>query len=258
MSRTLLAAVFAAQLAAASSYAETVDDIIAKHVKAVGGLEKLKSIKTERITAKVEASGMEIPITILQKRPRMIRTDTTIQGMVQIQAYDGKDGWSVSPFQGKKDPEPMSPEEVKRLDNRADMDGVLVDYKAKGHKVELIGKDKVEGSDAYKLKVTLKNGDVDTMYLDADSFLLVKTEGKRMIRGTESEFETSLGDYKPVQGMMMPFSLEAGAKGSHVKQKVTITKIELNVPIDDALFKMPAKGPPKPPTPPAPPAGPKP
>jgi outer membrane lipoprotein-sorting protein len=143
------------------------------------------------------------------------------------------------PFSGSKTPQEMAPDEVKLAEEQADLDGPLVDYKQKGNTVELLGKEKVEGADAYKLKVTLKNGDVRTMYIDAEHFLPIKEEAKRTIRGTETESDTIIGDYKEVEGIMYPHSIDAGQKGSPQRQKITVEKIELNVPIDDARFKMP-------------------
>ncbi len=221
--------------------AQTVDEIIAKNVKARGGMDKIKSVQTIRSTATMTMGpGMEAPGSMIVKRPDMARLEFTIQGLTAIQAYDGKNAWQVMPFMGKKDAELMSADDKKDMEENADIDGPLVDYKSKGTKIELLGKDKIEGTDAYKLKVTLKNGDVITDYLDADSFLEIKQETKRTVRGSEQEIEASLGDYKEVNGVMFPFAMENGIKGSQEKQKITVSKIELNVPVDDAIFKMPA------------------
>jgi outer membrane lipoprotein-sorting protein len=133
----------------------------------------------------------------------------------------------------------MTAEEATLAEEQADIDGPLIDYKAKGNTVELLGKEKVEGADAYKLKVTLKNGVVRTMYVDAEHFLEIKEESRRTIRGSEMEMDTIVGDYKEVDGLMLPHSVDAGAKGSPQRQKLVIEKIEINVPIDDARFKMP-------------------
>ena len=225
--------------------AQTVDEIIAKNVQARGGMDKIKSVQTIRSTATMAMGpGMEAPGSMIVKRPDMARLEFTVQGLTAVQAYDGKDAWQIMPFMGKKDPEPMSADDKKEMELTADMDGPLVDYKSKGHKVELLGKDKVEGTDAYKLKVTLKNGDVMMVYLDADSFLEIKEDTKRMVRGSEQEIESSLGDYKEVNGLMFPFAIENGIKGSQEKEKLTLSKIELNVPVDDAIFKMPPPAPP--------------
>ena len=224
--------------------AQSVDDIIAKYVQARGGAEKLKSVQSMKTTATMSMGpGMEFPGTVIQKRPKLARLEFTAQGLTAVQAYDGKDGWQIMPFMGKKDPELMSADEAKETEEMADIDGPLVDYKSKGHQVELLGKEKIEGTDAYKLKLTLKNGDVQTVYLDADSFLQIKEVDKRTIRGTEQETESSIGDYKEVNGMMFPFAIENAVKGTDQKQKITITKIELNVPVDDSIFKMPPAAP---------------
>jgi hypothetical protein len=159
--------------------------------------------------------------------------------MTGSQAYDGASGWSLMPFGGSKVPQQMTAEEATLAEEQADIDGPLIDYKAKGNTVELLGKEKVEGAEAYKLKVTLKNGVVRTMYVDAEHFLEIKEESRRTIRGSEMEMDTIVGDYKEVDGLMLPHSVDAGAKGSPQRQKLVIEKIEINVPIDDARFKMP-------------------
>jgi hypothetical protein len=182
--------------------------------------------------------GMEAPITMERKRPGMRRMEFTIQGMTGIQAFDGAKTWSVMPFMGKKDPEVGTAEYNKNALDDADFDGALVDYKTKGHTIELMGKEPVEGADAYKLKVTKKNGNIEYDYLDAETYLLVKTEGKIKRRGTEMDGETTYSDYKDVDGLMQAFSMEVGTK--EMKQKLAFTKIELNVPLDDARFAVPA------------------
>jgi hypothetical protein len=230
-----------ASLLAAEAAGPTVDDVIAKNIEARGGLDKIKAVQSMRMTGKMMMGpGMEAPMVIEMKRPANMRVEFTLQGMTGVQAYDGKSGWTLEPFSGKKDPEPMSTEDLKEAEEQSDMDGPLVDYKAKGNKVELVGKDKVEGSDAYKLKITLKSGDVRYLYLDADSYLEIKGESKRTIRGSEAEIETTIGDYKDVQGLLIPFSFQAGAKGSDQKQNIVVEKVEINPAIETARFKMPA------------------
>ena len=228
-------------LSAMPLLAQNVDEIIASNVKAHGGLDKIKAAKTLRSTGKLNSGSFEAVISQEAKRPDFVRQEFTIQGLTAVQAYDGKTGWQIMPFGGKKDAELMGEDDLKEIQEAADFDGPLVDYKAKGNQVELVGKEPVEGTDAYKLKVTLKNGDVRFFYLDTDSFLEIKQESKKMVRGSERETETSIGDYKDVEGMMLPFSFEGGAKGSPNKQKVTIDKYEVNAPVDDSRFKMPPK-----------------
>ena len=232
--------------------AQTVDEIIAKNIKAHGGMAKLKSIQSIRMTGDFDAGGMQAGFTQVFKRPMKVRMEASIQGLTMIQAYDGQSGWQVIPFTGKKDPEPMAADDLKNFQEQADFDGPLVDYKQKGHKVELVGKEKIEGTDVYHLKVTLKNGDIREYYLDADSFLAVKVGGKTTMRGTELDIDSTLGDYKEVEGVLFPFSIEkhiSGGQGPTVK--ITLKKIELNVPVDDSVYKMPAPAPPPAPDKPA-------
>ena len=244
MIRKVCLSVIAFAVLAPSLLAQSADEIISKNIQARGGAEKLKGVQSIKTTATMTMGpGMELAGTVIQKRPMLARMEFSLQGMTAVQAYDGKDAWQIMPFMGKKDPELMSADEAKETEEMADVDGPLVDYKSKGHQVELLGKEKIEGTDAYKLKLTLKNGDVQTIYIDADSFLQIKEVDKRTIRGTETETESSIGDYKEVNGILFPFAVENAVKGTDQKQKITISKIELNVPVDDSVFKMPAAAP---------------
>src|SRR5581483_3776273 len=206
-------------------WAQTADEIVAKYIKTIGGKDKLEAVKTIRRTGKFTGGGgFEAGISEDKKRPNMIRQEFKIQGMVGVTAYDGKNGWKIEPWQGKKDPEPLGEEELKSIVEDADFDGPLVDAQAKGNTVEFMGTEPVEGTDAYKLKVTLKNGDVWYYFMDTDYYVPIKIEFKRFIRGEEREYETSLGDYKEVSGVYFPYSMESGPKGSQFKQKITIEK----------------------------------
>jgi outer membrane lipoprotein-sorting protein len=235
--------------------AQTIDEIIAKSMAARGGEAKLRAVKSLRFTGQIEvAPGMTAPMTMVLKRPGMVRMEFIVQGMTGIQAYDGKAGWSVMPFQGKKDAEPMAADDVKNMEDQADFDGALMDYKAKGNTVEYLGKDKVEGSEAYKLKVTKKNGIVETSFIDADSGLEVKAITKTIVRGNETEIETTSSDFRNVQGLILPFAIETGQVGSPQKQKITVEKVEINPDLSDGQFHMPALQPAEPSKPEAKPA----
>ena len=241
MFRKSLVAAAAVVLLSAAASAQTADEIIDRHIKARGGAEKLKSVKAIRMTGRIElGGGLSAPVLMELKRPKFARLDFTIQGMTGTQVYDNGTGWKLVPWEGKKDAEPLGTDDLKDMAETTDWEGPLVDYKSKGHKIDLIGKESAEGTDAYKLKVTKKGGDVINVYLDADSFLEIKSESKRMIRGSEVEMESASGDYKEAGGVYFPYSIEVGAKGSAQKQKITIDKIEINPEIADARFKMPA------------------
>jgi outer membrane lipoprotein-sorting protein len=224
-----------------SAFAQTADEIVAKYVKAIGGIDKINALKTLNRSGKFTGGGgFEARVTQENKRPNLVREDFLIQGMDGVTAYDGKTGWKIEPWQGKKDPEPLGEDELKDIIADADFDGPLVNYAAKGNKVEYAGTEPVEGTDAYKLKVTLANGEVRYYYMDTDYYVPIKVETKRMIRGAEREFESSLGDYKEVDGVYFPWSIESGPKGSQQKGKVTYEKISGNTSIAESRFVQPS------------------
>ena len=242
MLRRLLAVLGLIAVLAPAASAQTADDIINKCIAARGGADKLKAMQTVRMTGKMTVGpGLDAPLVMEMKRPSAMKMSFTLQGMTGIQAYDGKTGWMVMPFMGKKDPEAMSGDDAKEIADQSDIDGPLVDYKAKGNTVELLGKDNIEGTDVYKIKVTLKSGTVRTVYIDADTYLETGGTGKRTVRGTEMEYESTIGDYKAVDGIMFPFSIENGIKGRPEKQKITVEKIEVNPTLAADAFTMPAK-----------------
>jgi outer membrane lipoprotein-sorting protein len=220
--------------------AQTVDEVVKKSIEAQGGVERLKAVKSIKVTGKIIQQGLEIPITIQQKRPSMVRMDVTFQGKSQTVAYDGDTGWKTNPFQGSPDPEKVAGDELKELQEQSDMDGPLVDYKAKGHTVELMGKEDMEGTPVYKLKLTLKNGDIRYIFIDAANWLGLKVNLKRKTPGGEMEADQFVGNYKKVNGIMTAFSIETKVGGQTVNQ-IVLDKVEMDVPIDDSLFKMPAK-----------------
>ena len=224
-----------------SAVSQTAEELVAKNLQAKGGVDKIKAVKSIRMVGSFDAGGFKATVGQESKRPDMVRETFSVQGMTQVQAYDGSSGWQISPFGGRRDPELLGEDDVRGLEEEADIDGPLVDAQAKGHKIEYLGHDQVDGDDAYKLKVTLKNGDIFYYYLDPDTFIEIQVEKQRFIRGSVRESVTILGSYKPVDGVMYPFSIESGPKNNpDARGKVTITKIETNVPIDDAAFKFPA------------------
>jgi outer membrane lipoprotein-sorting protein len=240
MFRKLLLIVAAMALLPAAAGAQTVDEIIAKYIQAHGGLEKLRAVQTRRQSAKFSTGSFEAGVLQVNKRPNEVREEFIIQGMAQVRAYDGKTGWQVSPFGGRREPELLSEDDMRDLVLDADIDGPLVDYKAKGHKAELMGHDSVEGTDCYKIKLTLKNGDILTYYLDADSYLELKLETKIFIRGAPQESETYYGDYEQIGGIYFPFAIESGRKGDPERVRSTVEKVELNTPVEDSIFAKPA------------------
>ena len=246
MMKTLLPAVGLTLLAAPLPLplpAQTADEIIAKYVTTVGGMDRIQAVTTLRRSGTFTGGGgFEARVVQENKRPNKVREEFLFQGMTGVNAYDGKTGWKIEPWQGKKDPEALSEEEMKEIVEDADFDEPLVNYRQKGNKVEFVGTEQIEGTDVYKLKVTLASGDARYYYMDNDYYVPIKIEMKRTIRGAEQEFETSLGDYKAVAGWYLPYSIETGRKGSDERQKITMDRIEPNVAIDDGRFTKPDAG----------------
>lgn len=222
--------------------AMNLQDLIAKNLDARGGKDKIVAVNSVVIHGRMRMpNGIEAPFTWKWKRPDKLRTEFTLQGMTGIQAYDGKTAWMVMPFTGNTEPQKMPKEATQRLEEQADFDGPFINTEKKGYKLELVDEKPVseEGTDAYKVKVTNKFGDVTYQYLDAEYFLTFKEEAKRTIRGQDIEIEISIGDYKKVDGLVFPFSTQSKMKGSEQGQSVTFDKVELGKDIDDAEFTMP-------------------
>jgi outer membrane lipoprotein-sorting protein len=223
----------------ATLQAQTVDEIIAKNIQARGGIAKLRSLETLRQTARYTQGSLQATVVLENKRPSYYRQEFILQGLTDVTAYDGKTGWHISPFTGRKDAELLSEDDLKEIVEDADIEGQLVDYRQKGHQAELVGHDAVEGTDCYKIKLTLKNGDLRYYYLDADSFLELKVETQRLIRGAVQYRDTVFGDYEEVSGLYFPFAMDTGEKGDPNRAKITVEKVEVNVPLNDSIFSLP-------------------
>jgi len=224
--------------------AQTAEELVNKNIEAKGGLEKIKAAKTRLTTGRVKGSGRRrgtvAAFRQMNMRPDLIRQNLSMQGMTAVQAYDGSAGWQTQPFRGRKDPELMGEDNLRDLLLAGDFDGPLVDYAAKGNNVEYLGHAEVDGDDALRLKVTLKNGDIIYYYLDPDTYLEIRKEIQQFIRGSVRERVVDLGSYKPVDGVMYPFSISEGPRNNPGAQMITIDKIEVNVAFQDSDFALPA------------------
>jgi|Deesub1362B_J571_1020462.scaffolds.fasta_scaffold02419_4 outer membrane lipoprotein-sorting protein len=229
-------------LMGAVALGQTADEIVKKYVDAIGGYETIKKIQTLKATGKVimQQGTMEMPLVYYAKRPNKLRYETKLQGQTMIQAYDGKTAWWIFPYAGNPEPQIMPEEQAKEFLLNADFDGQLIDYKEKGHKVEYVGKEDVEGTETHKLKVTLKSGDVLYYYLDGEYYIPIKMSMKRTRKGVELEAETYFGDYKEVAGMLVAHSIETRVGGKPSVQ-VVLDSIRVNVDLPDSLFVMPAR-----------------
>jgi hypothetical protein len=236
-------ALFASAVLSQNQPQPTVDELVAKNIEARGGAAALHDLQSLRLSGKllVQQGQIELAYAQTKKRPDEVRSEASLQGMTQIQAYDGNEGWRVSPFFGRKDPERMSADDVKALVEDTEIDGPLVEWKEKGSTVEYLGTEDVDGTPAHKLKVVRKNGDVSFVYLDPDHFLEIRIVTGRMRHGAYEEVETDLGDYEKAGGVFVPTSIETGRKGAPDKQRTIIDKAEANAPVDESIFHFPGK-----------------
>ncbi len=218
--------------------AQTVDELAAKSLAARGGAEKLKAIDTIQMTGHVSTQGMEVPMLLRMKRPNLVLTEMTVQGQKVVQGYDGRQAWTINPFMGSSVPQAIAGPQADMMKDQADFDGPLMDYKAKGRAVELIGAEELDGSKAYKLKVTKPGGPVQYLYLDAQTGLDLKVVTEIDQGGQKITIENLLSNYQAVNGVKMPFLIQTFVNGRPQAQ-ITIEKIEIGVPMDDSVFRMP-------------------
>jgi hypothetical protein len=233
-------------LAAPAAFSYTAAELAAKNVEAKGGMDKLKAIHSLRLSGKILVNGDTLQlgyVTIVQP-PAFIRYEAQLQGLTQVQAYDGTQAWQINPFQGRKDPERLSADDAKGMgEDAADFAGPLVDYQAKGYTLDYLGTEDVDGTEALKLRVNRPNGDITYVFLDPDQFLEIRTINRRIERGVPRETVTDYGDYEKVDGVYLPFTQDSYPKGSTDHQKVQFDKAEANVVKDDTQFRFPAAAP---------------
>ena len=219
---------------------DPLESLIARHIEARGGMQRLEAIQTLRASGRANAGpSREALVTREVRPPGRIRTEFAFQGVTAVYACDGSRCWSVAPLSGIFEPELMSELDTSAAIAQSDLLGPLVNWEAKGHAVELLGKEKIDGRETFKLKVTLSSGAVQTYYLDAESALLVRRESTRTLGGRTIEVETTFSDFRPVGGVVFPHAIRSGAKGRYDFLEVIVEEAELNPPVDDARFEMP-------------------
>src|ERR1700674_1421045 len=220
-----------------SAFSQTAEELVNKNIEAKGGMDKIKATQTRRMTGKLIGGGIVATVGQENMRPNLVRETFSLQGMTAVEAYDGSTAWQIQPFGGRKDPQLMGEDDMRDLLIDSDFDGPLVDYKEKGNLVEYLGHDAVDGDDALRLKVTLKDGDILFYYLDPDTYLEIRKEIQEFIRGSIKENVVDLGSYKPVAEVMYPFSIASGPKNRpNATQTTTIEKIDVNVPLAKSEF----------------------
>lgn len=225
----------------------TLPELLDNYYEAIGGVEAWEELESVKLSGSMSMGPqMEAPFTMYQKRPHKLRLEFVVQGMTGIQAFDGEGGWMFLPFMGRTEPEVMPQEMADELRQQADLEGPLVHWQDKGHEVELEGVEEVEGTEAYKLKVTLApNQKVRYYYLDSESYIPIKMTGKTEMQGAEVDFEVTLSDYKELgdTGLLLPHSIEQRQVGAPGGQVITIESAEVGIDIPDSQFAMPEAAP---------------
>ena len=211
--------------------AQTVDEVVNKYLDALGGKEKLSTLKTVRMEGVMNTNNTDVNITVTKDNMVGQRIDIAVMGMNGYKIFTPLNGWNFMPFAGQKEPTPMKPEELNAMIPGLDIQGNLFNYKDKGHQLILVGKEKVDTADCFKIKATLKNGNTATYFIDAKTFYLVKTISTQFINGSSKEVTTGYSNFKPAaNGFVFPFTT------TNAQGQIDFTKIDVNLPIDPKVF----------------------
>jgi hypothetical protein len=234
-----LAALFIiAALSVTSVKAQTADEVIGKHVEAIGGLENWKKVNSIVQTGSMTVQGMNIDLTMTTLNGKGSRQDIVAMGMGNYMIVTPTEGWRFFPIQQQQAPEAMTAEDVKESQDMLDVTGSLVDYKTKGHTAEFLGKEDVDGTECFKIKLTQKGGKVETYFIDPKTYLLVKSTAVMKANGQEAEVSTSYSNYQKLpEGILVPMSMSIPL-GPGFNVDLTVAKVEVNKAIDESIFKV--------------------
>jgi len=217
--------------------AQSLDDVLKKHFKAVGQ-DKLVAAKTYYMNAKLSQMGQELPMEMKMKRPNKFRVEMEMMGQKMIQAFDGEKGWMIAPWLSP-DPQALEGEQLNQAMEQADFEGELYNYEQKGSSVDFVGKVNANGKEAYKIKLTSKDGSLKNYFIDAGTNLILKVKSKISANGQEIEVEQLFSDYKDFDGIKMATSLVSKTPMGNVS--ITVLEFKINEKFDDAIFVQPAK-----------------
>ncbi len=226
-------------LSAVNLTAQDLEEILNAHFDVIG-MEEVLEAKTIIAKGKAVQMGTEFPMTLYQKRPNKVRMEAEIQGTNFVQAYDGENGWTIMPWTGSQEPQDMSEDQLKSVKQMGDIDGDLYNWEEKGHKLSYEGEDEMEGTPVYKLNLEKEDGDVFKYYLDADNYVILRVDAKVNVQGTEVEASSYYSNFKPVQSMILPHSIESRVD-DQLQSQIVIDSYEINSEINDSMFEKPAE-----------------
>jgi hypothetical protein len=236
-------AAFAAASTCEAQATLNVAQIVEKNVAARGGLTAWHAVQTLTMEGRMDAGGKDdhaLPFVMKLKRSHKSRLEITFKDQTSVQVYDGAQGWKVRPFLNRNEVEPFTAAELASASATDELDGPLVDYAAKGTQVSLVGREPVEGHAAYKLKLTLHNGQHHNLWIDAGSFLELKIDGEpRMLDGRPHNVAIYYRDYKTEHGLVTPRVLETAVEGVKQTHKIQISRLAVNEAVSDSLFQKP-------------------
>jgi outer membrane lipoprotein-sorting protein len=238
----IIASAFIMASLATASFAQTADEIVAKHIEAMGGAEKWKALKGLEMKNKFSVQGMDIEMKAVVVSGKSYRSDVSVMGQEIISAVDGETGWMQRPSMmgGTGEPEDMPGAMIKETLRQTNLGGSLLNYKEKGSTLELVGKEKMDGADVYHLKLTEKNGEVTNLFLSATTYYTLKSAGKRNVQGQDVDAEVVFSNFKQIEGLTFPFSMDTPSPMGGT-MTIETESIKLNPTIDPAIFKKPAK-----------------
>ncbi len=246
IARAALALLLFASLAALAATAPMprVDQLIARNIQARGGMQKIRAIQSLRSSGHILIGPMTLALTIENPRDAF-RSDTSINGTTKTEVFDGSRGWVLDPFTKGADAkaEPMSVDQLKQIELQMDFDGPLVDYRKKGSRISLLGIRTFKGVEAYALKIALKNGDMLTMLIDTKHYMEIGDINNAVSLGKTVEVETTLGDYRAVNGVLFPFDIAIKPTGQPAGLRIKLDDVRTNTVIDRARFVMPPMAP---------------
>lgn len=217
--------------------AQTADEVVNKHIDAVGGAANWKKVNSMVQTGSMSVQGTDISVVRSVLHNKGSRQDISVMGMNGYMILTPTAGWNFMPFQGQTAAEPMTAEDVKESQDDLDAQGSLVDYKTKGHTIELIGSEDVEGTDCYKLKVGLKSGRTETVFIDKKTYNMIKSVTVRKANGQEMEMATTFSNFQKLpEGIVVPMSMNIPL-GPGMNVDFALSKVEVNRALDESIFK---------------------